>query len=434
MPSLASSGKPSAVSKGNLLAGGLVFFMVAGFFFLPELISVNPQDNPTATYEEQPPTYEVAEQQAQVAQLQVEGEPQQVVAMERDQEVLHSEQFVAQAGDSPLANVSYNLESQPREAVQGEKESSLPDGGLANCPSPNQLAACQAIAHQKEDTFILPSGPGTTWDALLAPKIRVPLDKSANSSLKIAKAIPATYVRTKYALLDYVKGIETIRGKGLGVIPASDAVEYLHHLDAVVTLRMQEERVPREFLLRWNESSLKEPFVTSLSVQQKKQMINNFQPHITLSKVVVRRKGENYHADRSQPAIVNVRGYVKGGDTAKLSYYYNSDDFKPSGLTLQKPDKFGRRMFRLTHIKVFEGDTLTFRATDIKENVFDKKYRFLPNASRFQWTEAPHIGHYQISMKEFDPRYDSLFRSGKGRLVSGPSHTKAALSTSSTRF
>lgn len=374
------------MGKSNVALTVIVFSVVIGLFFIPEIIGF--QRKKSATY----------------------TEPEEVVAVTETEpmaslgpEVTSTLESITRSVESPLIAISRLLE-QPKASLDVNSAQPAPDQELvARC-----VAQLSETTERKVERAL--SGNPLTFEKIKSQEALGLFDRARNEALALASSLPKKNNSTRYALFSYASALSAVSDNPGQFGEAADAITFIESLDSAVTRAMFAEGVDRTDFLRWSAISLGDELKVSRSARLKNQYNMPFNPRLSLANVRVFHPGDRYgRYDEAGPAYLDLEGFVLGKDSQRVEILANGKQV--GDYTLGEPDPVsGRREWKFE-----QGDArnaYTIRVIGANGEIFEKSYSFYPKARAMPWVSSTGLYAIPYNMVEnrVNRQLDSYFR------------------------
>jgi hypothetical protein len=218
-----------------------------------------------------------------------------------------------------------------------------------------------------------------TWQDLNNPLIIQPVDKAMNEGAALIKALDPRYSRTKFALLNYLKGLEILKTPNNTLITPKEAIDYIGSLDIKVTQSFIEERIGRTEYLIWRAISLT-PFIEAAGGINSVDYIPPFKTDIIVTELnitnnlVSKPKGGKYRM-----WLIKVKGLIEGREANKLQIYHGRNLIQLIDLPSAPGDIASKsyRNFSFSFNDNIGSRPYTIRALGENGSYFQKSYSFI---------------------------------------------------------
>lgn len=352
----------------SILISLFVLIIIAALFFIPDIAQYqtansNSVEEAALTETESVPDAAADGEQATVVTNSTTDANEQI-----DGAVIDGQETVTQVHrrESPLDQVYSLFDRSPGTEAGGE---------VANAPS-------EAEVQERSNVGKLLDKDPVTWDALRSSQVRAVLNRAKNDVSALLRGIPERYSSTKFALYNYLNGIDLIMG-GSDQLTAEEAIRYLEHLDQSVTRNMIEEGVDRSDYMRWSSVSLSNVLQQSKASRMKERYRMVFDPKMTLSWVSV--SGPSAYELRTDPeayktgSFLRLKAYLQGKEIKRVSLYRDGNFVGEVGIT--PPSKDGKR-FVFYETSPASG-YWTFKVEDEYGETYEKTYVFYPKVQAY---------------------------------------------------
>jgi len=389
MASLVKDLRVSSLTRNNFFITAMVLLAIIALFFIPELIDF---------------------------QKSFGGSKKKIVSADSDLTRSDAKDKQLEKA-SPLNRIVELLDSGYLDKLREKRMRGEPiEGDLEAILNSDAPIGEEAKASLKLDNPELPRFAGTeplSWKTLKAASSIKALKDAKKRAGDIANSMEKeNYKLAKYALIDFVNGINKVLDSGEKSMKAEDAVSYLSHLDQTVTDSFVKDHVDRATFLRWTETSLGPLFDQSQAQIHKRQMTPDFNPHLTLTYVIVKQPADRLGGMKpGNHAYVYIEGYVIGKEVKRMELYRDGKLVRRIG-PHKLPDPAGRRWFKIPQRDA--RGIYTIRVYDKSNTEFSRSFNFYDRATSFPWL-GREKGVYDIPFAEFDPRFTSYFMVSSGR-------------------
>jgi hypothetical protein len=271
-----------------------------------------------------------------------------------------------------------------------------------------------------------------SWEALRGSDSSVSMRKAHDDALALARALPAKFSDSTYALYAYAGGIKYVLGSADRAMSADKAFSFLVQLDRNVTAAFAAENVPTPEFNLWTQVSLGPVFARSASLANKSFQQRPFNPKLRIVAVRVIQPGTStLKFIESAKAHLRLAGVVEGQDIKRVEVYRNGERLKDR--TIQRPDRVGRRFFFIRGEEA--RGNYVIRVVDKGGQSYTKTYNFYNRARQFAWLPRK-SGRFAIPYGDFDPRIDGFFliRGAERRVSPGVSFFNSSVGNGFSRF
>jgi hypothetical protein len=374
------------IGKSNVALTVIVFGVVIGLFFIPEIIGF--QRKKSVEYSE--PAEVVVAETEPMASLG----PDSTSAIET----------VTRSVESPLLTISRLLE-QPKAAIEGPTASESEQELVARC-----VAQLSETPERKVEKAL--SGSPLTFEKIKSPEAIALFDRARNDALTLASSLPKKNDSTRYALFSYASALSAVSFNPGQFGEAADAISFIESLDSAVTRAMFAEGIDRTDFLRWSAISLGEELKVSRSARLKNQYNMPFNPRLALTTVWISHPGDLYgRYKESNPAYIRLEGFVVGKDAQRVEIWSNGKQV--GTYILGEPDPVTKRR----NWNYGQGDGKTpylIRVVGQNGEVFERNYNFYPKARVLPWvsTSGLYAIPYNMVENKVNRQLDTYFRAG----------------------
>ncbi len=173
-----------------------------------------------------------------------------------------------------------------------------------------------------------------SWTNLRSRDARRALLETSRRSTVMLQKIPADKDNTRYALLNYISGIDKVAEGAEQAMTAPEAVAYLEKLDLGVTRTMLDDQISRDILMDWSKISLTPILGTRRAERTKERAVPKFNPHTTVTDALIMRQGgHSREFDNTAPLTVDFTLKFEGAEIKKAWILRNNVPFKNLFLT-----------------------------------------------------------------------------------------------------
>lgn len=296
----------------------------------------------------------------------------------------------------------------PLDRVLGKMNAGYYDGAVKN-GKPDTARQQERMAM----IDVLQSGP-VTWDMLHRPEIMSPVSRTLREAQTLLKLLDATkQPLSRQALFNYINALGLFFRRDGVPFTAKETLDQLTKLDIEVTEAFITEKIGLTEYNVWKAISLGPLLQSDGADKMKEKFTPAFRADVTLVSVELSErlmnKGKNL---KRRQFSVNVSGVVTSSDAKTLEIYKGADLVKTIRINAKKaPEGRSRFNFRAQDIGAAP---FTFRVSDENGGVYQKRYTFLHAARRMRKDEdgkykVPTIVYTDLRRAP-DTRIDQLFR------------------------
>jgi len=215
-----------------------------------------------------------------------------------------------------------------------------------------------------------------TWNQLHDKPVVTLLNEAKVGAVDLAEALPVRYSASKYALYNFINGINTVLASNEKKMTAKDAVSYLEFLDMETTRAFIRERVSRGNFMTWAQISLTPVFGRDNAETFKLMARPPYQPFFELRNVNVEVKRARKVSDAWDPravAILVADGIGNVDEVAKVDVYQNGKYIRSLKL---KKDNENQELGSFGFKDKGVDGIYSFHISNKEGNTFVKKYKF----------------------------------------------------------
>ncbi|MEZ4754565.1 MAG: hypothetical protein R3A13_09715 [Bdellovibrionota bacterium] len=332
------------IVRGNLMITILILAVLAGLFFIPEILNLKKGYSFFEGWFSDRPT--------------------EVSAIEKPASPFKQ-----------LDNRARNLS--PLEIVLSEMKVSASQGDEAK-------ARLDTSGLSQEDPRSLAAGviskKSISWETLESRQVVRIFRDNRNQLAVLLRSIDSNKPGTKTAIRNMINGIDYILDGAENEMTALAAIDYLSSLDRKIETEMLREKISRDVYIKWEKLSFG-PLFKQTSLDRKKTHLA-FRPMFTLGRLrVIQPIDSSGQIDPKQEPVIDLEPYVKGQDVKEVVIYRNNMRIKTSLPSIQENElgyrKLGLRQMPATGIYRFE-------IYDHFGEVVIKRYEFFNKALRFR--------------------------------------------------
>ncbi len=249
-----------------------------------------------------------------------------------------------------------------------------------------------------------------SWAAIKSKPSAHALRGTSKECQNIIKQLSSDKPATRFAIQNFINGINLLLGSGDKNMTAIEAVAYLANLQNTVVRVMMRENVDIGTYNNFVALDLG-PVVDLNQKRRLASQLKPFNPRLTLTAISVKKVGSKLNIyQESAPPYVQVKGYVIGNDVKSIQLFYNGNllkVFKPG-----RPNELNQRNFSTR--RYYAKGIYTFRVFDSLGQMWEKSYVFYPRVKVYPWKG----GAYAIpKTSEMDTRLDRFFTFRPGHLA-----------------
>lgn len=220
-----------------------------------------------------------------------------------------------------------------------------------------------------------------TWDSIRSDPSREAIAHARDVAKQMQQEPRASDQRVKYALADFVNGVNFVLGDAEKTMSPREALRYLRRLDLAVAGSLRANHGSRSLYLRWADVSLAPALGALATDEAKRQATPAFDPHLQLTYVEIvgtpytgRDGKEHFHT------LLAIEGELDASDEiTKLSMYRNGRHV--TDIPILEKDGGSRRAFNALH-----GDasgTIALRVYEKNGAFYERTYNFFPRVRSF---------------------------------------------------
>ncbi len=255
--------------------------------------------------------------------------------------------------------------------------------------------------------------PELTWEQVQSPAYQQILINARRTASNLSAAVSTTYENSKYALFNFVTGIDYVMRDAPSRISVNDAMNYLEHLDMEVPRSFVKDGLERNYFSEWEKVSLTKLIGTNRSERFKKMSKPRFHPEITLGTVEIMVQKSYNKVKRSRQDVydasrMNIDFSIKANDAVKGEVYLDSkkirDIYFPnvqSGASCVQGsvcNAAGSGIVRVELNSVAVNGIYTVRLYDRDNKIYDKQYSFTKAFRLPNWRAPANQGLIVFSM------------------------------------
>ena len=383
MASLVKDLRISNLTSNNFVITAVVLAVIIALFFIPELLELQKNLFSSSSQTVKKEKVEPLKSEKQKLALKVESSPLNRILELLDSGYLDQLKEKRMRGESIVDDLEQALNT----------ELPLPQGPKASLGSAEEI----------QPRFV--SGEQVTWKTLRASSSLKTFKDARKRALEIAAALDPAYSSAKFALYNFVNGLNKIIEGAEKSMKPEEAMAYLEHLDQDVTDSFLKDR--------WADVSLGALFEQSRSQRMKTRSVPAFNPGLTLTYVRVKQPSDRFgRFNPTRPALVYVEGFVRGKDAKRMVLLRNGEQVRRISLR-KKMDTQGRRIFNIPQRDAT--GVYTIVAYDKEGSRYARSFSFYDRARQFNWIREQG-GTFALPFAESDPRLTSFFMvAGQGR-------------------
>lgn len=224
-----------------------------------------------------------------------------------------------------------------------------------------------------------------SWETMNGQVNRRLLSKTKALANELASELPLDMRASRFALFDYVAGIDFILDTASSKMSAYEAVQYMERLDLAVSQSLKSENADRAYFVKWSKLSLTSVLGSNYTTSIKESLIPKFNPRIIIKQIVAERIPKAYKKNGKPSAYdyyLTMTGYFQGKDIISVQALHNGDFV---GGLFYKTIKSGRgAWFEFEAPRVKSGLlSLVFESNDGQKSV--AHYNFSTRGGRFPW-------------------------------------------------
>jgi hypothetical protein len=302
---------------------------------------------------------------------------------------IESGAFKLEADDSEIIDHDFDNQKKLRienlakklESFTNEFNSKIsPNGQQVARPFSDPPLSPEKMEERKQIIKIL-TKENLTWDDFASPLIGTPVEKALSEGTALLKALDPKYSRTKFALLNYLKGLETIRSVSIknNLLSPKETIDFIGSLDIKVTQSFIEERIGRTEYLIWRAISLT-PFIEAAGGVNSVDYIPPFKTDVIVTSLSIKNNMINLpKGGKHRNWTINVEGLIEGQEASKLEIYHGKKLIKLMDLqnTDNKVKSVVYRKFNFSFTDDIGTSPYTIRALGEKGSYFQKSYSFI---------------------------------------------------------
>ena len=273
--------------------------------------------------------------------------------------------------------------------IQSMLDGGLLDGDSSKMQSKSTKAGDSASKSEDRVSLIKAlSDSKITWQELGKPQVKRAIKDAQRDCLQILKDLPAGNNSVRFALINYINGLNILNRAGSKLLEPYQAIEYIEKLDMEVTQSMLSQSTDSSDFEKWKSVSLGGVFEYGEAANMKRDLVMRFNPYLTLMNVNIVKPYEYTRDKKGQLKIrkntktaLALTGVILGRDTQKIVVYRNGKRLGTASVG-KKANTDGLRVFKyktkdVTGVYSFQAET-----KDGQVNV--KSYNFYPRATRFR--------------------------------------------------
>jgi hypothetical protein len=167
-----------------------------------------------------------------------------------------------------------------------------------------------------------------TWNTISASNNRKLMTAIKIKASALANELPLELRNSKFALYDFIAGLDFIMGSAAKTLSPYEAVQYMERLDLAVTQTLKEEGADRVYLVNWSKISLNTIFGDNYADQVKLSSVPKFSPRIIFKEIKASRfpKATNSSGKVTQYEYqAAIIGYFQGKDVTAVRVLHDGD-------------------------------------------------------------------------------------------------------------
>ena len=364
------------IVRGNLMVTVLILLVLAGLFFIPELLDLGKSVS--------------------------NGDSWFTSSSSKTKAPVKSEYKEPSAELGPLERVLYQIDNRKDFSSEDVRASLAPNGKLPE-GDPRAVAA-QAISKRT-----------LSWETLESRAATKVFRTNRKDLAILLRDMEPKYSGSKTSIRNMMNGIDYVMDGAENEMTATEAVNYLTSLDRNIENAMIREKVGRDTFMRWRDLSFG-PLFKQTSLNRRKTLIP-FKPNFTLGKVIVTHPSiEGRQIDPKKRPMLNLEPYVRGRDVKEIIIYRNNQRIKRA-LASRQPNELGFRKVAIRQLPAY--GVYRFEIYDNYGEVVTKRYEFYNKASTYRWNPKTSRFELPFGFGLKDSRLDRFFRLGPERRKSG---------------
>jgi hypothetical protein len=400
-------------------------FLVAGLFFIPEIINL--QHSALQNSEEEISTASENEEGSKTQSIETREslndkkntesvDKSESVESERARKYREGEEaegktqessLIEERNESGVIKRDSNLEKIERRIESGFYDFD-PDAYRSNTNDPR--------IEERELLMKLLDTDKLTWDILRKKEVIDPVKRTIGEAKKLLKAIDPKKAKSKFALINFVNALNYFTTEEVKQLSPNDALSFLGNADREVTEALINESVNRTEYNIWKAISLGPLVVSSGAERMKQKYTPAFYSDIVLTSVKVIERYQVKGTRRITVWDIDVTGYVLGLDALDLQIYTRGNIFKV--IELPKNVEKNRRKFSFS-AKESQSGFFVLRAVDEQAGFFEKSYSLVSGARKYPKSSD---GSYKLpeytvlnDRENIDRKIDYIFMFGSPR-------------------
>lgn len=380
------------INPRSFMISGLMFLGIIGLFLIPEMVGSS---------NERPPGIPAPVENAAAPAAALEASAAAAVApaqLSPLEGVLQSMDAKSQlAAESGVAVSVENLQQSANGVVQIQ----VTPGANFN----------QAIAADPVD-----------WAKIASPDMSAALSKARTDIANLVQHIKngtSLSLRPIFALNTLANGIVQIQAAATNTATWSgtpeESLAYLESLDAEVTTRLVAEKADERVMNLWTQISLGPLLANSKAARLKERYKVPWKPEVAMTSPATIALYDNDTRSR-----LHLNFLVKAPTLSKASMYHNGKFLEM--LSMSGEDALTGYRWIVFHYWTTAEGIFTLRLEGTHGEIYEKSYRFMPNARKFKMREDGRYfilpGHYERTNR---PRaeLDRAFAAGSKLTIDG---------------
>lgn len=219
-----------------------------------------------------------------------------------------------------------------------------------------------------------------SWETIRSEPVKVALNTARSEAATILDKLPHEMDFSRFALANYIQGIEQLLAAREERFGAREALAYVRYLDREVTRRFNEESVDSEIFRDWEKVSLGDALRAAENRQYREESAPPFKPEFALNIVRVHRVPPSLKvkpSDFNDWNQLSLEGSVVFRGIRRISVFHGKTFVKE--IELPKPPKRGVAPFGYFSVNVDAVDgVFSFRIESDDEEVIIRRYVFYP--------------------------------------------------------
>lgn len=262
-----------------------------------------------------------------------------------------------------------------------------------------------------------------TWETLHSDEVAENLKQVQVASFELLNQIPSDKKQARWALFNYVNGINMILGNPPQSLKAEDALKFLEELDLGVTEAFVKDDVARAARMDWAEVSLTPVLGQRRAEIEKRQAITPFNPRIRVIDLGYRITATNTGSfptgrEFTEGVMVDFTLAMRGREIKEIELHRNGE--YQYDLPIHTPkfeDDWG---YIETYVTEPAFSRFSIVVIDVEGQEYVKHYDFRRDIGRFGWKYVVGGNYYLARLPyvtrkgRIDPRIDPRYRVSEG--------------------